>query len=289
MIARQQFIPNERLNREKTMNRLSRRMRLRRLLKGGATAMTLTIGMTIITQPPARAAADDAMAILKAMSEYIGAQQSIALLFDSDIEVITPELQKLQFTSSGQVLLNRPDKLHVTRHGGYADVDFYFDGKRATLYGNNVNAFANLDVQGTIDQLIDKLRGEHGIDAPGADLLFSNSIDGMTADVIEARHIGRGVVDGVECEHLAFRNAETDWQIWVEVGPKPIPHKYVITSKATTGAPQYTLRISNWKSNTNPPAEEFAFKPPAGAKQIDLSALSGIDEVPAGTPMGVKR
>ena len=110
------------------MNRLSRRMGLRRLLKGGATAMTLTIGMTMITQPPARAAGDDAMAILKSMSDYIGAQQSIALLFDSDIEVITPDLQKLQFTSSGQVLLNRPDKLHVTRHGGYADVDFYFDG-----------------------------------------------------------------------------------------------------------------------------------------------------------------
>ena len=121
--------------------------------------------------------------------------------------MITPELQKLQFASSGQVLLDRPNKLHVTRHGGYADVDVYFDGKRATIYGNNVNAFANLDVQGTIDQLIEKLRGEYGVDAPGADLLFSHSFDGMTADVIDARHIGRGVVDGVECEHLAFRDA----------------------------------------------------------------------------------
>jgi hypothetical protein len=263
---------------------------LRRLFKGALAAMTLGIWLAMIAQPSARAqGGDDAMEILKAMSEYIGAQQSIALLFDSDIEVITPELQKLQFTSSGQVLLDRPNKLHVTRHGGYADVDFYFDGKRATLYGNNVNAFANLDVQGTIDQLIDKLRGEHGIDAPGADLLFSHAIDGMTADVIDARHIGRGVVDGVECEHLAFRDTDTDWQIWVEVGPKPIPHKYIITSKATAGAPQYTLRISGWKSNTQPPVDEFTFKPPAGAKQIDLSALSGIDEVPPGTPMGVKR
>ena len=248
----------------------------------------LTIGLAVIA-PPARAeSGDDAMAILKTMSDYIDGQQSIALLYDSDIEVITPQLQKLQFTSSGQVLLDRPDKLHVTRHGGYADVDVYYDGKRATVYGNNINAFASKDLPGTIDQLIDKLRGELGIDAPGADLLFSHSFEGMTADLIDAEHIGRGVIDGVECEHLAFRNTETDWQIWVEVGPKPIPHKYVITSKTLAGAPQYTLRISGWKSNTQPSADIFAFKAPAGAKQIDLSALSGIDEVPPGKPVRAK-
>lgn len=276
-------------NMEKTMDLSLRLAEWRRLSMRGLTAVTLAIGLAMMAQPAARAqGGDDAMAILKAMSDYIDAQQSIALLFDSDIEVITPELQKLQFTSSGQVLLDRPNKLHVTRHGGYADVDFYFDGKRATIYGNNLNAFANLDVQGSIDQMIDNLRGEHGIDAPGADLLFSHSFEGMTADVIDARHIGRGVVDGVECEHLAFRDQDTDWQIWVEVGPKPIPHKYIITSKTLTGAPQYTLRISGWNSNTQPPADAFAFKPPAGAKQIDLSALSGIDEVPPGTPKGVK-
>jgi len=265
------------------------RTRLRRLFTGGLMAATVAIGSAAIAQPPARAeSGDDAMAILKSMSDYIDAQQSIALLFDSDIEILTPQLQKLQFASSGQALLDRPNRLQVTRHGGYADVDVYFDGKQVTIYGNNINAFASVDAPGTIDQLIEKLRGEYGIDAPGADLLFNHAFEGMTADVIEARHIGRGVVDGVECEHLAFRNVDTDWQIWVEVGPKPIPHKYIITSKAMTGAPQYSLRISGWKSNTQPPAEAFAFKPPAGAKQIDAGALSGIDEVPPGKPMGAK-
>jgi hypothetical protein len=272
-------------NEDKSMGILE----FRRLSKGRLTAFALAVGLATIVQPSARAEnGDDSMAILKAMSNYVDAQQSIALMYESDIEVITPQLQKLQFASSGQVLLDRPDKLHLTRHGGYADVDVYYDGKQATIFGNNINAFASKDVQGTIDQLIDKLRGELGIDAPSADLLFSHSFEGMTADVIDARHIGRGVVDGVECEHLAFRNVDTDWQIWVEVGPKPIPHKYVITSKTMAGAPQYTLRISGWKSNTQPTVDMFAFRPPAGAKQIDLNALSGLDEVPPGKPVGAK-
>ena len=70
--------------------------------------------------------------------------------------------------------------------------------------------------------------------------------------------IGKGVIDGVECDHLAFRNVETDWQIWIESGAKPIPRKYVITSKGIGEAPQYTLRIKDWK--TDVAADAFAFK-----------------------------
>ena len=50
-------------------------------------------------------------------------------------------------------------------------------------------------------------------------------------------------MDGVVCDHLAFRNLDTDWQIWVESGERPLPRKYVITSKTVAAAPQYTLRL----------------------------------------------
>jgi hypothetical protein len=45
-------------------------------------------------------------------------QKSIAATFDSDIEIITPDLQKIQFTSSKKIKLNRPDKLRIRRTGG---------------------------------------------------------------------------------------------------------------------------------------------------------------------------
>jgi hypothetical protein len=60
---------------------------------------------------------------------------------------------------------------------------------------------------------------------------------------------GRGVVDGVQCEHLAFRNFDTDWQLWIETGDKPFPRKMVITSKTINSAPQYTVRIKSWKTD----------------------------------------
>ena len=94
--------------------------------------------------------------------------------------------------------------------------------------------------------------------------------------------MGRGVVDGIECEHLAFRNPDTDWQLWVEIGERPIPRKYVITSKAVAQAPQYTLRIKEWRTDVKPEAGAFVFKAPDGTKQVALNAIGDIDEVPPG-------
>ena len=231
--------------------------------------------------PRAQAQSDDATKILKTMSDYIAGQKSISLTFDADIEVITSEMQKIQFTSSGQVELNRPDKLRAVRTGGYSDIEFVFDGKMLTINNRDKKSYAQVDLPGSTDQLIDTLREKHAIVAPGADLLLSGVFSVLTADVINSKHIGVEVVDGVECEHLAFRNLDTDWQIWIETGARPIPRKYVITNKGVVGAPQYTLRIKEWRTAVS--ADAFTFKPAQDAKKVALEALADIDELPAGT------
>jgi len=236
-------------------------------------------------------AEDDAAKLLKAMADYTAGQNSITATFDSDIEVVTPQLQKLQFTSSGQFRVNRPDKLRVRRTGGYTDAEMVFDGKTLTIYGNNAKSYVQVDQTGTIDQLIDRLQGTSGGAMPGTDLLLTNSFDELMTGVIDAYHIGQGVIDGVECEHLAFRGVDTDWQIWIESGAKPVPRKYVITSKTLAGAPQYTLRIKDWKTDAPADADAFVFKPPAGAQKADLEALASmaLDEVPPATAPGARK
>jgi hypothetical protein len=170
--------------------------------------------------------------------------------------------------------------------GGYADVALFFDSKTVSVLGKHINGYAQFDAPGSIDQLIEALRAGHGIALPGADLLLSNSYDVLVAGVTEAKHIGRGVIDGLECEHLAFRNFDTDWQLWVEVGERPIPRKLVITSKTLNNAPQYTLRVKGWKTGVEPAPDAFAFTPPAGAEKLSPDALIGLDELPHGTPEG---
>jgi hypothetical protein len=252
-----------------------------------ASAITLVLAALLSATPSAQA--QDATKILKAMTDYVASQKVISATYDSDIEVITNNLQKIQFASSGQLLLSRPDKARVSRIGGYVDAELVFDGKTLSVLGKNLNAYAQTDATGSIDQLVARLRDEFGVPIPGADLLLSGAYDGMMEDVLDAKHIGRGVIDGVECEHLAFRNNDVDWQIWIQLGSRPIPRQYVITNKAVAAAPQYTLRIKEWKTDVQVPADAFAFKPPADAKKVDIKALSGIDEVPLGVAPGEKK
>jgi hypothetical protein len=232
---------------------------------------------------------DDARAILKAMSDYVSSQKSITATFNTDIEVTTPDLQKIQFDSSGQLQLNRPDKLHASRTGGYTDVELFFDGKTFVAANNKDKLFTQVDASGSLDQLIEKIRRELGVDLPGADLFLSNPYQVLSVDAIDAKHIGRGLINGVECEHLAFRNEDTDWQLWVQVGANPIPCKFVITSKATTSGPQYTLLITDWTSDATTPPEAFAYKAPDRAKKVEFDSLSAIDEVPPGVIKGSKQ
>jgi hypothetical protein len=162
----------------------------------------------------------------------------------------------------------------------------FFDGETVSIHGKSIDGYAQFDAPGTVDQLITALRAGHGVALPGADLVLSNSYEVLVAEVEEAKYMGRGVIDGVECEHLAFRNFDTDWQLWVEVGAKPFPRKLVITSKTLNSAPQYTVRIKSWKTDVQPAADAFTFVPPATATKISPDALIDLDELPQGAPAG---
>ena len=243
----------------------------------------LTMGSVVQAQE------SDAKAILKAMADYVSNQRTIEFTFDSDIEVITPELEKIQFTNSGEALLSRPHKLRAHRMGGYSDVALIFDGKTVSIYSKGINAYEQFDGPATVDQLFEVLRAGHGVALPAADLLLTNAYDILVADVLEAKYIGRGIIGGRECEHLAFRNFDTDWQLWVEVGEQPIPCKMVITSKTVNSAPQYTVRINKWKTGVDPAADAFMFTPPAGAEKLSPDQLIELDELPPDTPTGGKQ
>jgi hypothetical protein len=260
----------------------------RRALGWLTPLLVVTMAMAL-SSGPTWAQSNDATRILKTMSDFIAKQKSISITFDADIEVITPDVQKIQFTSSGTVLMSRPDKLRATRTGGYSHVEIVFDGKTATISNKDANVFTRVDASGTIDQLIERLRSDHAVTAPGADLLLANVFGELTEDVIDAKHIGLGVIDGVECEHLAFRTPEVDWQIWIETGANPIPRKYTITSKTVAAAPQYTLRIKEWKTDVQISADSFTFAPPQGTKQVAAKEFPRADEVPDGIVMGGRK
>jgi len=94
------------------------------------------------------------------------------------------------------------------------------------------------------------------------------------------KDIGSGVIGGVECDHLAFRAKEVDWQIWIAQGERAYPCRYTITSKLVSGGPQYTIQVRDWKAGDEVAATDFSFKNTTDAKKVDLKDLDEGDDLP---------
>jgi hypothetical protein len=92
----------------------------------------------------ARADEADAKRLLKAMSDYLAAQKVLSFDYDVNLELVSTQQQKIGLASSGNLTLNRPDKLHLTRTGGFANVEMVFDGKTLTLLGKNTNLYTQI-------------------------------------------------------------------------------------------------------------------------------------------------
>jgi hypothetical protein len=101
------------------------------------------------------------------------------------------------------------------------------------------------------------------------------------AGVTDIKDLGSGVMGGIECDHLAFRKKEVDWQIWIAQGDKPFPCRYSIASKQIAGSPQYSIQISDWKSGDAVAADDFAFKNTTDAKKIELKDLPNAEDLPS--------
>ena len=232
----------------------------------------------------------EAKKLLKSMSDYLAKQKAISFDYDATLEVVTNDKQKLALASSGTLTLNRPDKIRTTRAGGFVDVETLFDGKTLTLVGKNANKYTQLDVPGTVEQLIDELRNKYDRPLPAADLLTSDSYAALMEDVYDSKDLGSGVINGIECDFLAFRKDEVDLQVWIAQGDQPSPCKYVITSRLVTDGPQYAVEFTNWKTGDEAVKDDFTFNNATKAEKIDLKDLQDkTSELPSNFAMGDRK
>jgi hypothetical protein len=249
------------------------------------SAKVLALLGTVLAATAAQAAPEaEALALLKGMSDYVGSLKNIEANVDTAVEIVTPEMQKISFTSSSMLRLNRPSQVRLERKGGFATIDLLFDGAKLTIRERDTNVYAQVDAPGTTEQLIDAMHNQLGMAVPGADLLLRDSYNILVADVLDAKVIGQGVIGGELCDHIAFRNFDTDWQLWIRAGAEKAPCKMIITSKLIGMAPQYTVHVRSFKGNVKFAPDTFAFKPAPGERLVGAGDMSNANEIPT-TPV----
>jgi hypothetical protein len=248
----------------------------------GGVSLALGMALSVGAMTPMSAQAQDldpnATEVLQFMSDYLADTEAFSVNADVDFEIIANTGQKLQFSSYASLLMQRPTGLFIQRRGPLADAEIFFNGSQITLFGRRINAYANIPLSGTIDDAILTMEAETGLPFPGADLMFANPYEVLMEGVESSLYLGTAYINGVEVHHLAFREADVDWQLWVQTGDRPLPMKYVITTKWVTGAPEYSIRLRDWNTNPQIPANRFTFTPPAGATLLEALPPNQLED-----------
>jgi hypothetical protein len=167
------------------------------------------------------------------------------------------------------MVIRRPGEMRIDRLGPNGHVVLRDDGKQLSVFNSDKNIYATRPATGDLQQTADEARHQLQVDAPGVDLIGTDSYANLTDGATEGRYIGLVPMGGgVMAHHLAVTKQKVTYQIWIQDGPQPVPLRYVVTGKDMRSSPQFTIELRNWQPNAQVPDSSFAFTPPAGAKKV---------------------
>lgn len=225
-----------------------------------------------------------AMSILEKATSFLERQSSFEIQNKVVFDVIQDNGQRLQFERNSRLLAKRPNKLYVEslRDDG-VQRKLWYDGHQVSILNLEKNAYAQLRAPETIDGMLDMFEGLLKEPHPLADLLYED-LGFLLTLPDEAVYVGPSLVSGRDCDHLAFRNNDVDWQLWVEKSDTPFIRKVVITYRNQPGIPQFVAYLHDWKITGGFNKEVFTFSPPEHAERLSILIPPVVYAKEGGTP-----
>jgi hypothetical protein len=208
-----------------------------------------------------------AMTALKRMNDYLKTLKSFRITTEVSKDELVDTNMKIQKSASNEISVRLPDRLHAHMAGDEQDLQVIYDGQTLTLYDAAGKHYASTPAPPTVARTLDVVRARYGNVLPLADFIEMSAEENLLQNITAAGYIGTSRVDGVECEHLAIRQPDVDWQVWIEKGDTPLPRKIVITTKTQPTQPQYIATLK-WDTTVSFDSNLFTFTPPADAVRI---------------------
>ena len=221
---------------------------------------------------------DGAIDALKDMSNYLMSAKTLGLTTQGSLDVVTNDGQRIQLDGVTTYKMRRPGFV-IDYESDIKSRRFIYDGKNFTVYSPKLGFYATVKAPPTNREVLDTIYNKFGIKLPLEDLFRWG--DGSNADRIKALksayEVGSATIDGVPTDHFAFREAEIDWEVWIQKGDQPWPRKLVIVDRTDPSRPTFTTRLT-WQMNPAFTDADFTFVPDANAKRIQMATYKGPGE-----------
>lgn len=223
--------------------------------------------------PPKPTPAEYALGLLKRTCDRLSGAAKFTFKTTSSVEVISPVGQLINYFSTAEVAVQRPDKLAAKKTGDGPSFGLYYDGKTFKAVDAKLGFYAEMAAPPTLDALVPEVIEKTGMQFPYSDLLYSDVYGTVSKDLTIAYWVGKTTVDGVECDHLAFAGPGIEWQVWLGPAKDPLPRRLAVTYLDLEHQPRFLVNFSDWNLKARLSASRFEFKKPAGAKPIEFRPL----------------
>lgn len=239
------------------------------------------------TLPQAGPEATDAKGILQRMANYLAKTQAFAVNLTDSYDTVQASGEKIEFSATRKVLVNRPNGLRVEREASDGEKQIVlYDGKDITVISPSDNVYAQTAKPGGIDEAVKYFLKDLNMRLPLAVLLVSQLPDELERRTESLEYVEKTMIYGQAAHHLAARTQTVDYQVWIAEGDRPLPLRVVLTYKLAEGQPQFRAQFSDWNLAPQIDSAQFAFTPAEGAKKIAFlaqlpSMVPGASEYPA--------
>jgi len=210
----------------------------------------------------------EARAVMDRMKAALNNTQKLTLTADISRDEVLSYGYKLQHNEHVTMDVERPTKMKVDVNGDLKNRTYYYDGAQFTVLAKDLNVYAQKPLSGTIRELVEELL-DRGVDMPLIDMLYQGQAGDLLDDVRVGIVVGDGWVEGEQVTHLAFRQPDVDWQVWVSKASN-LPRKILITTRYAVGDPQFQA-VMNWNTAPKFAASNFNFTPAQGVTKIKMN------------------
>ena len=220
----------------------------------------------------------DAVEALKEMSNYLMTARTLEVKTVGTLDVVTQDEQRIQLDGTTLYKIRRPGFV-IDYDSDIKKRRFIYDGKTFTVYSPMLGFYASVPAPGTNKEVLNAIYKKFGIALPLEDLFHwgNGEVEDRAKLLQSAYQVGTATIDGVATDHYAFREADTDWQIWIQQGDQPLPRKLVIVDRTDPARPTFTSRLS-WRVNPTFSDSDFAFVPDADDARIQIATYQETGE-----------
>ena len=220
----------------------------------------------------------EAIEALREMSSFLMAARTLEANTVGTLDVVTETGQRIQLDGATNYKIRRPGFV-IDYQSDIKSRRFIYDGRTFTVYSPRLGFYATVPAPATNREVLDTIYARFGIALPLEDLFRwgEGSIEDRTRQFQSAYYVGTATIDGTATDHYAFREADVDWELWIQQGDQPLPRKLVIVDRTDPARPTFTSRLS-WRVNPTFADSDFTFVPDANAKRIQMATYQGSGE-----------